>query len=380
MHKFKKLSLLLFLFLLGILLIQPLTLVITNQATYFSRGYAMRYDELKKTYYSSQYANKNHVGFIPDETLEAFEGGTYLLGINPILIHHDQPPMGRYIIALSIFLFDNEKTIPMFLVFLSGLGIYLISLQVLKNKFLALLPFGLFINQSIYLHKLTYLPLLETIQLPFILFAIYTFIIAVEKKKFIPWFMTIAILIGFVISIRYFILGLVLLCSFLLFLFLRKKFFMLSIMVSSAILSLLVLLATYTQTFKAGYSLIQVLGIQKYIFVYHKSAFVLPFSAWDLLLFNRWHTWWGDHAILSDAEWTFFWPLATLLILIYLLFVFLKKLTLNNAEVIILLWIVMYGAMISVGYSSTRYFLPLIPFLYILATSFVVKLLRTNFG
>ena len=368
-----------FTFLVVLILTYPFTVIFQNQNIYFSKGYESRYDSLKSAYGSSQYADKNHKGVMLDEALESFAGGIFLKGINPVLIHHDQPPMGRYIIALSILLFDNEKTIPLFLLFISALGIYLVSRLVIKNKYLALIPLGIFINQPMFIHKLTFIPLLEPIQLPFIIFAIYTFIIGVKKKNYIPWFIITAILIGFVISIRYFVLGAALTSSFFLYLLLQKKFRMLLSLGFSLAFSLIVLLLSYFQTFHAGYSLIKVLGIQKYILVYHKSAFTQTFSYWDLLLFNRWHTWWGNYSISSDPEWSILWPISVLIILAFLFFVLRNNIKLNSADLILLLWIGVYSVMLSVGYTSTRYFLPLIPFIYILATSFMVRLINYFF-
>lgn len=370
----------LFLILLFALLVNPFSVLFKNQSSYFSKGYNNQYESLKKAYYSSQYVNKHPTGSMPDETLEAFAGGIFLHGLNPILIVHDQPPLGRYIIALSILIFDNEKTIPVLLLIISAIGIYLISLQVLKNNFLALIPFGLFINAPMFLNKFSYIPLLEPIQFPFILFALYTFIIGIQKKRYAHWFVMTGLLIGFVISIRYFILGIVLASSFLLYLLLHKKIKMSMILTSSLLMSLMILLISYFQTFKAGYSLIKILGIQKYIFFYHKSAFAQPFSYWDLLLFNKWHTWWENNAVLSDAEWSILWPIAAAVIVLFVVFALFKKVKLNQAEIVLLLWVTLYSMMLSVGYTSTRYFLPLIPFLYILATSFIVKLLLYSLG
>ena len=117
-------------------------------------------------------------------------------------------------------------------------------------------------------------------------------------------------------------------------------------------------------------------GIQKYIFEYHRSAFILPFSFWDLLLFNRWHTWWGTRAIANDINWTAFWPITTLLTATSVVFWLGKKIPFNKGEIVLTAWVICYSAMLSLGYTSTRYFLPLVPFLYILATSFVVKLIK----
>jgi hypothetical protein len=197
----------------------------------------------------------------------------------------------------------------------------------------------------------------------------------VQKKNYLPWFIIVALLLGAVISIRYFVLGAALAASFILYLLLKKKIKQSIILIASFSLSLLVLLGSYFQTFNAGYSLIKVLGIQKYIFVYHKSAFTQPFTFWDLLFFNRWHTWWADNAILSDAEWSILWPISVIIIIFSVVFYLWRKLALSPAQKILLLWVSVYSIMLSVGYTSTRYFLPLIPFLYILATSFAVKII-----
>ncbi len=372
-------SKIIFLVLLIVLLLQPLLIIFQNQSKFFGRGYASRFESLQEKYYNSQYATKNYKEIITDEFLESFAGGKFLQGISPILIHHDQPPLGRYIIALSIALFDNEKTIPLILLMISALGIYLVGLQVLKNKFLALIPFGIFVNQLMFLNKFNFIPLLEPIQFTYIIFAIYAFIVGVQKKIYIPFFIIVALLIGAVISIRYFVLGAALASSFVLYLILNKKIIQTVVLSMSFFLSFLMLIGSYYQTFLSGYSLVKVIGIQKYIFVYHRSAFVMPFSFWDLLFFNRWHTWWGNNAILSDAEWSILWPISVVIILQFVIYSFWKKILLSPAEQILIIWISVYAIMLSVGYTSTRYFLPLVPFLYILSIDFIIRIIKFPF-
>jgi hypothetical protein len=124
-----------------------------------------------------------------------------------------------------------------------------------------------------------------------------------------------------------------------------------------------------------GYSVIQVLKIQKYILMYHKSKFILPFSFWDLLLFNRWHTWWGNWGISSDPQWIIAWPISVVLTAAYFISGLIKKLAFNDAEKIFFLWLIFYTLTLSTGFSSTNYFLPIIPFFYILTASFLYKFL-----
>jgi len=183
-------------------------------------------------------------------------------------------------------------------------------------------------------------------------------------------------MIGFVISIRFFILGLVLVSTMMLYLLLIKAYKKIIVLTCLLSVSVVILFTSYTRTLQSGYSPLEILGIQKYIFVYHKAKFVLPFTVWDLLLFNKWHTWWGNKAILSDREWNILWPFSTVSSFGLGLFFIYKKIKISPAEQIIILWILGYMAMLSVGYVSTRYFLPLIPFLYILSFSFIVKIVK----
>ena len=69
-------------------------------------------EALEKVYYSSQYILENPKGSIPDDTIYNFTAGYYLRGGSPILVNPEQPPLGKYLLALSILLFQN--TIIMF--------------------------------------------------------------------------------------------------------------------------------------------------------------------------------------------------------------------------------------------------------------------------
>lgn len=343
----------------------------------FYRGYHDKYDLLKSAYYSSQYVQKKNPGIIPDSALEAFAGGAFLKGLDPILIIHDQPPLGRYLISLSILLFDNAEAIPAFLLIASVVGIFLLARIVLGNLFLALIPLGVFINEPLFINKFNHFPLLEPIQLPFIIFALYFFIKGIREKSYEKWFVLTSIMIGFVISTRFFILGLVLLFSMFIFLILKRRIDRrLIIFIASLPISLIILILSYTKTIQSGYSIIQIFGIQKYIFLYHESQFTLPFSVWDLLLFNKWHTWWGIRAISSDPQWLITWPVATVLTSVFLILGLFKKIIFSETEKVLLLWIIMYMLLLSVGDTSTRYFLPLIPILYILVTAFIIKIIK----
>jgi hypothetical protein len=196
-----------FLFLLVIFLFRPLTLIYNLRSNFFERGYQASFSHLKNLYYSSQYVKKDHPGIIPDQALEAFAGGIFLKGLNPILITHDQPPLGRYILSLSILLFDNPNTAVLVSMILSCVALFLISAELIDNPVMRVFPVGVFINEQLFLSKLFITPLLEPIQLPFILFSLYFFMKAVGSNKYKNWFILTSLMLGFVISTRYFVLG-----------------------------------------------------------------------------------------------------------------------------------------------------------------------------
>lgn len=366
-----------YIILVCLMFVRPIISVYQQKDKFFSTGYHTQYTSFKAAYGSSQYVQKKNPGIIPDETFEAFAGGFFLKGGDPILIVHDHPPLGRYFISLSILLFDNANTVIVPFLALSLMGLFLISKLVIKNVIIALIPVAIFANEPLFLNKLSFTPLPEPIQLPFIIFALYFFIRGIGEKKCIKWFILTSIMLGFVISTRFFVTGATLFVSMLLYLLLskyaRKKILLFLVFLP---LSLVVLVLSYTRTILNGASILHIFGIQKYIYYYHKAQLSLPFSFWDLLMFNRWHTWWGTMSIMSDPQWIIIWPISMILTLIYLLSGIFKKISISEPEKVLIIWVIAYSLFLSLGQVSTRYFPPILPFIYILAVSFLVRILK----
>lgn len=364
-----------------ILSLQSFITVYNQREKFFSQGYEDHFAALNQEYNNSQYHKKKNPTIMSDADFEQFAGGLFLKGLNPILIVHDHPPLGRYIVSLSILLFDNPHTIMLPLLLLSVIGFYLLSLTVLKNPFLAFIPVGIFINEPIFIDKLVMTPLPEPIQLPFILFALYFFIRGVGTKKDLPWFVMTSIMLGGVISTRFFVLGAAMTGAMGLYLLLTERLGRKTWrFVATLPLAMVVLYASYFRTMQLGASPLRILSIQKYILAYHQSKFILPFTVWDLLLFNRWHTWWGNRAVLSDPLWTIFWPVSAVFTGVTA-FVGLKDRfrDFSDSEKFLLLWVLLHLTMLSTGYTTSRYFLPLLPVLYILGTDGALHFLTRFF-
>jgi hypothetical protein len=310
--KYKKIAL--FLLACMVIFAQPVFVVYMQREKFFSHNYTAKFETYKNAYYESQYTKKNPKNIITDDYFESFAGGAFLQGMNPIHIVHDHPPMGRYLIAGSIYFFNNQHIIILFCLFFSLLGLFLIGKMILPNSYIALIPVGIFANEPLFIIKLINSPLPEPIQLPFIIFSFYFFFKAIKKNE-LRWFIATSVMLGFVISTRFFVTGAAMIFSMFctIVLFKRPYYKSLFFFITTLPISVCVLMLAYTRTMLDGYYPWQILSIQKYILAYHKSKFILPFSFWDLILFNKWHTWWGKWEISYDPNWLLIWPISLIM-------------------------------------------------------------------
>src|SRR3989344_5051910 len=118
-----------FTILLCFIVFNIISVVLPQRDKYLSTNYCQRFPSLKNAYYDSVYANKKG-GFIPDETLYSFNGGALVQGTSPILVNPEIPPVGKYLIGLSILFFNNEHIIILFSAVISLIMLFLIGRQI----------------------------------------------------------------------------------------------------------------------------------------------------------------------------------------------------------------------------------------------------------
>jgi hypothetical protein len=330
---------------------------------------------LEYVYQNSQYVSKEpSLGFVPDEPINAYAGGAYIKGTSPILIAPDTPPLGRYLIGLSALLTNNENIANLLAGISTIVLLYLLGLQIFQKKLTALIPPLLVSFEVIFKNQLFYTPLLDLLQLPFLLLCFIFFNRAVESnpKKKLVFFILANLALGAFISIKFFITGFTIIGAWLLVLILNRKDKQATqnylYLVLSLPLSLLVLLGSYFRVFLENHNLRQLFGIQKWVFLYHKSQLIHPFSVWFLIMANRWYVWFGDEPIISDPQWRVTWPIVLILSLITVVLYLLRKIPRKKEVEVILAWIVVYIAFLSVGQITSRYLVIYIPALYLAST------------
>lgn len=350
-----------------------------HKDSYFKFDYWQNFPALEKVYLSSQYVNKHPTGWVPDEVVGLYAGGKLIMGTNPILIIPDSPPLGKYLVGLSALVFNNGNIPILIAGILSLIFMYLVGMQVLKSKILALLPVFFLSFEPIFKNQFVYVPLLDIFQLVFLLAGFYFFNRFLRLRNNYIDILLSMVFLGFFISTKFFITGLVNLAAYYLVLILNKdikRIFRLTII---SPLSILILLLTYIRVFAFGYNLHNFLGIQKWIFLYHKSQLILPLSIWPLLLLNKWYVWFGNKPVLFDPQWLVTWPIVTILSLVTVLAYLLNKIPKNKSIEVLMAWVVIYLLFFSFGEISSRYFVILIPILYIVSffgvTEFTKKII-----
>lgn len=348
------------------------SIVFNPQQRFFTPYYTeQNYKNLEQLYNASQYRQKEPTSLIADDVVFRYAAGAYMRGVDPILVNSEHTPLGKYLIGASYLLFQNEGPVILISAVLSLLTLWLIGLEVLRDRVAALIPVALFATEKLFLGQLRVTPLLDIIQLPYILFALFSFLREHKRGRYL-W---TSVSLGLVAATKSVVPAALLVVVFVAFFIICKKVRLIIRLLPWLTISFGILVVSYTRTFLNGYTLWDFLGFQKWILLYQQSKLIFPFSFWRLMLFNQWQTWWGEMKVMSVEDWRWTWPVLALVPLA-LLIVYRRKIIQNSTLFVLLLWALGYEVFLSIGVVATRFFLPLLPVLYVLAVYSGREILR----
>lgn len=351
------------------------SVILTHKDAYFSADFSKKFPSIEKAYFNSQYIKKNPDGWIPDEVVNSYAGVKYVQGVSPILIAPDTPPLGRYLIGLSVIWFNNPNIIVLFSAILSLILMYILARQIFRDALLSLIPVTLVSFEPIFKNQLIYTPLLDIMQLAFLLLVLIFFNKGITRRT-ILFFSISSIFLGAFISTKFFATGLTVVAAMFLVLLYNKLYTKFLPLFYTLPIALGVLLLTYLKEFLRSPHILQFLGIQKWVFLYHKSQLILPFSIWPLLLLNRWYVWYGNDRVISDSQWAISWPILTVLFILTIAVYFMRRLKKNLPLEVLMFWAASYILFFSFGQVASRYFVILIPVLYIVSFYGIVSFFK----
>jgi len=329
----------------------------------YDANYWSRYESLKSVYGESQYSMKDWKYWIPDETVYSYAGGAYIKGANPIIVEPTQPPLGKYLIGLSVLATGNEhSTIALFFV-LMLIGIYLLVRMMTGNKTVALIALFTASFEKLFVDQLAISPLLDMFFITFVLYAIIAASHGMKKSK--PIFILFSYLfLGLSMMTKVWLIGIVFAIVITLYICIKRPKYYVYI-VGGGLVVLITTLLTYARMFADGYTVLEVLKVQKWLYWYQNGKINHIFTIWPLIFMNRWYVWWGEVPVIQDLNWSFSWPIVIgsgILASVYGILSIAKKT--DPAIHISALCILAYAVFISLGQASARYLLPFLPICY----------------
>ncbi len=318
----------------------------------------------KRAYLGSTYAQKGGAP-ISDYIVYGYAAWEYVHGKNPTLINPEMPPLGKYLMGISILLFKRIEVGSLIFGIFSLILVFLIGKIILKSTILALIPIVILSFESLFVSQLDN-ALLDIYHLFFVLLAFYFFLTAQKRKVF---FAFASLALGGVIATKFYFSGVIVIFSWITYLVLSRNRQGLANLIISLPLAILVLMASYLKIFIEGESLRRFFGIQKWMWNFHSQGkfLVPPGSVWQLIFLKKWITWWADRRPLPAPDWQITWPITTIISLIMGALALLKKKKWPSEANILLIWVIVYLASLSFGVVYPRYLLPLLPFMYILS-------------
>ena len=325
---------------------------------FYREEYLSRYDPVywEERYFKSQWVMAEPEETIGDDGLYAYAGWEYLHGRDPTTLNAEMPPLGKYLIGLSIFVFGNQNIFALISGFLVLVVFYRMNRLVFRNHLWALLPVVLFSLEPLFWQQLR-APFLDLL---YLLFLFLTFHFFLRHRFFLA-----AFFLGLMAAIKasastFLLVGLT---TILYFLF-KKRWDWLKQWLFFLPVSLLSFTATYFRYFWLGHSLKEFLGVQKWILLfYQRGARAALGSVWPMLLIGRWLTWWNN--LVKIAEWQITWPILLVFSIWYLVFGIFKKRF--DAFWLFGLWTFIYLLFLSFLPVWPRYLLVIMPFMYNLA-------------
>lgn len=317
--------------------------------------------EATNRYFNSAYIKGDKADYIlSDAELYTIEGYFLVNGEKTLTeLTPGHPPLGKYLTGLSIKLFNNQFIFSLFASLTVIFLVYSVSKQFLRNKTLALLVASLFSLESLFLSQL-HVTLLDNYFLAFTLLSVY-FYLRWNKSSSTRHLLLSQFFLGLSMATKFFPAGIPLLVALYattLFTGNFKKFTRHTWSLGFIVLGFV---AGFFVYFIQNPSIIDFIRYQRFVVSWWAgSPSVPPLQVWDMIFFNRWHTWWGQ-GVIAAPNWNISWPILISLSLLSYPVLRTKKL------LPLYLWVVFSLLMFSFSATYPRHLLTILPALYILS-------------
>ncbi len=300
---------------------------------------------------------QDHLLIIRDEDLYAYAGWYYLKTgvLDKVNIEH--PPLGKYFIGLSIFLFNNQNVGQIFWSLTFLILLYILAQKYLQNKVLAILVVLLSSQEILFEEQLGK----SLLDLPLAVFLLLLFLTQTYYKRISNHALLSGLCLGAIASIKYPLIAAIAWVTLAVYGYFKKEKNRLNKFMVITVTAGLVFLLTYLPFFLKNPTPISFITLQtKALKLWLSNVPEYPkFQVFNVLFFDRWLSWWGNKGYIKTGYWNILWPISTAIFFLELIKIRLKKNLLIN------LWCLFYLLGTSFKLFFPRYLLLLLPFLYL---------------
>lgn len=339
----------------------------------YREKFTSRYDHetLGKIYSESQYvkgpaATKS----IGDDGLFAVAGYyLFVQGGDPSQIHFEGPPLGEYLIGLSISLFGNERVINIFYGIAFLLLTYKVGTIVFKDKLVSSLASLLIVIDPLF-HEQVISSLLDLPQAMFTLAGLYFFIKGLSGS--LAQFFISAFFWGAAVSTKFFP-GIIIFLLIMIWWCKTAAPQNLGRLLASLLIIPVVYVISYTAFFVHHPMVIEFLKFQRWVIDWRLGNPRVLGNIFTTLLVGRYRSWWPPYAWVLYREWTILSPIITIFGIGSIVWV--KK----QVDQYFYLYLMVFIFFIYIGIATTgvaKYVYPVYPLLTLFAVKTLISTWR----
>lgn len=295
--------------------------------------------------------------FLSDENIYISSGYLYAKGADPSGYNFDHPPLLKYLFGYAIVLFANPYIIQIFLGAIFIFLVYYSGLKIYKSTSVSILACLLLIIDPLFIDSTSH-AMLDLGEVVFLF--LYVMLALFYKRNYFLLGITLGLFAGAksLTTPVFFIL----LLSFYQW---YKKEFDLKIFIKQIVVAGITFTFLYIQSFIQRDGLFNIFFFALKTVKYRINHNVTSFPGASLLLFitSYFQTWWGEREFLSVKTWTFFWPIGLGLCLFQVKKYIKRKLI--DAKFLFVVVPLLYFLYLGIQAPFPRYFLIILPFLYL---------------
>ncbi len=349
---------------IGIIMALYILLLLVFKRTIFSFHFDKK---LLDRYFVSQDIQHEVKGrvFLSDADVYLATGYLYATGVDPTQGNFEHPPLIKYLFGYSALVFDNPYFVQVAFGVLTIFLLYLLGQKLYKNRFVSFLACFLLLMDPLFLDASSQ-TLLDLGQAALLLLYIYS--ILFHNKNYVFQGVVLGLLSGtkFWAAPLFFVLIINLYLIY-------KKQFNLRKFIQHLFIAFITFSLMYLRTFIARGGFFNIVFFELKVLKFWLNHSVSSFFGSSILLFTTgfFKSWWGTKEFMIGNIWSFLWPVSLVVGIVQgSVDILKKKITIQTLVAFIPLC---YLIFLGIQAPFPRYFLIILPFLYLTFSGWVVR-------